>query len=45
MFSKRADGRRIKTLLPYYKTIPYIMKKRSDAQVFFKDDNDAVTIE
>ena len=38
MFSKRADGRRIKTLLPYYKIIPYIMKERVDAQVYFEDE-------
>lgn len=38
MFSKRADGRRIKTLLPYYKMIPYIMKERADAHVYFEDE-------
>lgn len=38
MFSKRADGRRIKTLLPYYKMIPYIMKERVDAHVYFEDE-------
>jgi len=38
MFSKRADGRRIKTLMPYYKIIPYIMKERVDAQVYFEDE-------
>ena len=38
MFSKRADGRRIKTLKPYYKIIPYIMKERSDAHVYFEDE-------
>ena len=38
MFSKRGDGRRIKTLLPYYKIIPYIMKERVDAQVYFEDE-------
>lgn len=38
MFSKRADGRRIKTLMPYYKIIPYIMKQRVDAQVYFEDE-------
>lgn len=38
MFSKRADGRRIKTLLPYYKMVPYIMKDRVDSQVYFEDE-------
>lgn len=38
MFSKRADGRAIKSLAPFYKIIPYIMKERSDAQVFFEDE-------
>ena len=38
MFSKRADGRRIKSLKPYYKIIPYIMKERSDAHVYFEDE-------
>lgn len=38
MFSKRADGRKIKTLLPYYKMIPYIMKERADAHVYFEDE-------
>ena len=38
MFSKRADGRRIKTLKPCYKIIPYIMKERSDAHVYFEDE-------
>ena len=38
MFSKRADGRRIKSLAPYYKIVPYIMKERVDAQVYFTED-------
>ena len=38
MFSKRAEGRRIKTLKPYYKIVPYIMKQRVDAQVYFEDE-------
>ena len=38
MFSKRADGRRIKSLMPFYKIIPYIMKQRVDAQVYFEDE-------
>ena len=38
MFSKRADGRRIKSLAPYYKIVPYIMKERTDAHVYFTED-------
>lgn len=37
MFGKRADGRVIKTLDPFYKMVPYIMKTRNDAQVFYED--------
>ena len=37
MFGKRYDGRRIKTLAPFYKIIPYIMKTRNDSQVYFED--------
>ena len=37
MFGKRYDGRRIKTLSPFYKIIPYIMKSRNDSQVYFED--------
>lgn len=38
MFSKRADGRKIKSLDPFYKIIPYIMKERVDAHVYFEED-------
>lgn len=37
MFGKRADGIRIKNIDAFYKIIPYIMKTRSDSQVFFED--------
>ena len=37
MFGKRADGKAVKGLNPFYRIIPYIMKKRSDSQVFFED--------
>lgn len=33
----RYDGRLLRTLDPFYKIIPYIMKSRSDAQNFFED--------
>lgn len=37
MFGKRYDGRLLKTLDPFYKMVPYIMKTRTDAQVYFED--------
>ncbi len=44
MFGKRADGVRIKNLNAFYKIIPYIMKTRSDSQVFFEDKIDLSNI-
>jgi len=32
----RRDGRRLRSLGPFVKMIPYIMSRRSDAQIFFK---------
>lgn len=37
MFGNRPDGKRIRKIPAFYKIIPYIMKKRSDSQVFFED--------
>ncbi|NLP44938.1 MAG: 2-oxoglutarate dehydrogenase [Peptococcaceae bacterium] len=31
---KRCDGRLLKTISPFFKIIPYIMTRRSDAQIF-----------
>lgn len=36
IFTNRYDGRRLKTISPFVKIIPYIMTKRSDAHVFSK---------
>lgn len=36
-FGDRYDGRLLRTLDPFYKIIPYIMKTRGDAQNFFED--------
>lgn len=36
IFRDRSDGRRIKAKDPFFRIIPYIMKERSDAQVFFE---------
>ena len=38
MFSHRADGKKIKTIDPYFKLIPSIMTERSDSQVFFTEN-------
>jgi len=37
MFGKRADGIRVKKLDAIFKLIPYIMKTRTDSQVFFEE--------
>lgn len=44
-FGDRYDGRRIRTLDPFYKIIPYIMKNRSDAQNFYEDSIEIGNIE
>lgn len=38
MFGHRSDGRKIKTLPPFFRVIPNIMLDRADAQVYFKQD-------
>lgn len=38
MFGRRSDGKRIKTIDPYFKMVPHIMPKRFDAQIFFKNE-------
>ena len=37
LFRDRSDGKRIKAKDPFFRIIPYIMKERSDAQVFFEE--------
>lgn len=41
----RYDGRRIRTLDPFYKIIPFIMKSRTDAQNFYADKLDIGNVE
>lgn len=36
-FGDRYDGRRIRSLNPFYKIIPYVMGNRTDAQNFYED--------
>ena len=38
MFGHRNDGRKLKTLPPFFKVIPNIMLERNDSQVLFKQD-------
>ena len=38
MFGKRADGRKLKKISPIFLLMPHIMKKRSDAQVFYSQE-------
>lgn len=38
MFGFRSDGRKLKTLPPFFKVIPNIMLDRDDSQVYFKQD-------
>ena len=38
MFGKRSDGRRLKNISPIFLLMPHIMKKRSDAQVFYSQE-------
>lgn len=45
MFSKRSDGRHIKSTYPLYKIIPYVMKTRNDAQVYYEDKIDIERLE
>lgn len=41
----RYDGRRLRTLDPFFKIIPYIMKTRSDAQNLFEEEIEVENIE
>jgi hypothetical protein len=41
----RYDGRRIRSLDPFYKIIPYVMQNRTDAQNFYEDKLDINNIE
>ena len=38
MFGKRSDGRRLRKISPIFLLMPLIMKKRSDAQVFYSQE-------
>ena len=38
MFGHRSDGRKLKTVPPFFRVIPNVMLERSDSQVYFKQD-------
>lgn len=38
MFGHRSDGRKLKTIPPFFKVIPSVMLERADSQVYFKQD-------
>lgn len=38
MFGLRSDGRKIKTLDPIFRVIPHVMKRRSDAHVYYTQE-------
>lgn len=38
MFGHRSDGRKLKTIPPFFRVIPSVMLDRADAQVYFKQD-------
>ena len=38
MFGFRSDGRKIKTIGPFFRVIPHVMKKRSDSHVYYRQD-------
>jgi hypothetical protein len=44
-FGDRYDGRLLRTIDPFYKIIPYIMKTRVDAQTYFEDKIEINAIE
>ncbi len=39
-FGDRHDGRRLRSLDPFFKIIPYIMRSRMDSQIFFEEKID-----
>lgn len=38
MFGYRSDGRKLKTVPPFFRVIPCVMLERDDSQVYFKQD-------
>ena len=38
MFGFRSDGRKIKTIGPFFRVIPHVMKTRSDSHVYYTQE-------
>ena len=38
MFGLRSDGRKLKTIGPFFRVIPHVMKKRSDSHVYYTQE-------
>ena len=38
MFGRRADGRRLRRISPFFMVIPHVMKTRSDSQVYYSQE-------
>lgn len=38
MFGLRTDGRKLKTIGPFFRVIPHVMKERSDSHVYYTQD-------
>lgn len=45
MFGFRSDGRKLKTVGPFFRVIPHIMKQRSDSQVYYTQDISLTTLD
>ncbi len=44
-FGDRAEGRKLRTLLPMHRIMPYIMRRRSDALNYFSDTFDMTKVD
>ncbi len=44
-FGDRADGRKLRTIYPMHRIMPYIMRKRSDAQNMFSESFDVSKVD
>ena len=43
-FGDRNDGRLLRSLAPYFKFIPFVMKDRNDASNYFSDKSRSATL-
>lgn len=45
MFGFRSDGRKLKTIGPFFRVIPHVMKMRSDSHVYYMQDIPLTTLD